>query len=1171
MAGFVQSEDLMSDVEPLPASLPPTPSASLRPKGRDAALESRRQNLTQSWPSSPYSSFASCGDVTARLYSSLQKSREAEAQAHRSVDRQTAGEHGGRRPPVPGDAAPLDAPRETCARTRPSLASSNQGLSFASLAAAPGVWEERSSGTLPSSAPGSDAAASGFCRQPQVRAGRSGQLVAGGDLELLAREMEQKLQVGVETSTAMVKNGTRCISDMETVRSHLQTILKGSADPPHRGSLAPVSLALQQQEEEEEGGDDDSFESDSTASLLNARPLQEESSPPLSVSGLEGLFPRYSRLHADRTGLPPQPLSSSSGQILRDSVEKERTRRRHCEKQIQNLHNKTLELQQQLALAVSADRKKDIMIEQLDKTLAKVVEGWKKHEAEKNDAVKRLQEEKEAAERAQAEQQKVLVQFEESLAQAVEAMALEQKQAEQLQKEKLLLGEQLAGLQRQVEEESQRGRALQAELEEAGRARLLAERQGEAVRDTLGEQRDAWARRERELEERLAQQEADFSRQLQTEKERRERESQRVQDSHQVLLSVQAEVQRLETELETAQRDRDTLRMEMSLAEARFETHRLKMESELKISLEQQVTERLASLHQEHAEQACVLRDQHRKQIMELSAHQQSELSNQLSQFRAELQEREERHRRITEEYEMRLVKSQEEISELQAGKRKAESQRTDLVKRLQSMMQSHWNEAHKVLMTQNSPQTGRLKQMEDHGADQPLFLSQPKSSGRQELRDRGSDNCDSGFPSALSCTTSELKGAPQGSLGERQEGSAGRTGPQDQQPGWGSKEQRRGREPPGEVGENRSSYQNLRESQSSQNAFPRAVPLQAVIQLTSQRPPSDSSDPQPPPRGFSINQRSNAQQPPPPHQPPPPADAPSFLPPPQADLSSFFHSSFLSSQGFSPLEPQLDETALTALGFHRDEVAEHPLAEERGEGSGQRGHSLGTSLDSSSSKHSELQHYIHMLLDRSPGEPLESRPLDSEEPPNSHSASQYPQYTQHPQQGGSPVLRARSTGLWDRVRPAPTGQSAVQKIKIPAAAPSQRSTEQNQPPPSTAGRGAEEGVLSPKQIGELSRLLGQYQGHPGKGVPPVEELYTYLRGVEPNRQIEARVGSAAERRNLDQKVNHTVKKELVPSQSAPSQRRTIASRPGSEKSQPKPGKKLGNQNQGSAKGSSWR
>ncbi|XP_041093216.1 uncharacterized protein LOC121305590 [Polyodon spathula] len=210
------------------------------------------------------------------------------------------------------------------------------------------------------------------------------------------------------------------------------------------------------------------------------------------------------------------------------------------------------------------------------------------------------------------------------------------------------------------------------------------------------------------------------------------------------------------------------------------------------------------------------------------------------------------------------------------------------------------------------------------------------------------------------------------------------------------------------------------------------------------------------------------------------------------------------------------------------------------------------------------------MLLDRSPGDPLESRALDSEEPPNSHSASQY---TQHPLQGSSPVLRARSTGLWDHVRPAPTGQSAVQKTKIIAAGPSQRSAEQKQPPPSTAERGAEEGVLSPKQIGELSRLLGQYQGHPGKGVQSVEELYTYLRAVEPNspRQKEAHVGSGAVRRTLDQKVSRGVKEELVAPQPAPSQRRTIASRPASEKSQPKPVKKLGNQNQGSAKGSSWR
>jgi hypothetical protein len=45
----------------------------------------------------------------------------------------------------------------------------------------------------------------------------------------------------------------------------------------------------------------------------------------------------------------------------------------HCEHHIQSLQTRVLELQQQLAVAVAADRKKDIMIEQLDK-----VPGYKR-------------------------------------------------------------------------------------------------------------------------------------------------------------------------------------------------------------------------------------------------------------------------------------------------------------------------------------------------------------------------------------------------------------------------------------------------------------------------------------------------------------------------------------------------------------------------------------------------------------------------------------------------------------------------------------------------------------------------------------------------------------------------------------------------------------------------
>ena len=105
-----------------------------------------------------------------------------------------------------------------------------------------------------------------------------------------------------------------------------------------------------------------------------------------------------------------------------------------------------LEVQQELAVAVSSERKKDVMIEQLDKvgeltvvlvttkilpeflirlmksiiviiiylqtlftlqTLAKVVEGWKRHENEKLIVINTLKQEREVQEQAHQKQQEV--------------------------------------------------------------------------------------------------------------------------------------------------------------------------------------------------------------------------------------------------------------------------------------------------------------------------------------------------------------------------------------------------------------------------------------------------------------------------------------------------------------------------------------------------------------------------------------------------------------------------------------------------------------------------------------------------------------------------------------------------------------------------------------------
>ncbi|XP_007483220.1 centrobin isoform X14 [Monodelphis domestica] len=248
------------------------------------------------------------------------------------------------------------------------------------------------------------------------------------ELEGLAQELSRSLSTGVETSSQR-KGGSQHILEMESVRGHLQSMLQASRDtaPPLRflwllagDNLVPGTVPERREE--------DSFDSDSTATLLNTRPLQELS-PPSSAPALEELFPRYTSIR------PGTPHYFPDLQGLREALDTEHTRRRHCERHIQNLQTRVLELQQRLAVAVSADRKKDLMIEQLDKTLARVVEGWNQHEAERTEVLRGLQEEQKTAELTRSQQQETIAHLEESLKQTMEALSREQEEANQQQQE----------------------------------------------------------------------------------------------------------------------------------------------------------------------------------------------------------------------------------------------------------------------------------------------------------------------------------------------------------------------------------------------------------------------------------------------------------------------------------------------------------------------------------------------------------------------------------------------------------------------------------------------------------------------------------------------------------------------------------------------------------------
>ncbi|XP_023579120.1 centrobin isoform X5 [Octodon degus] len=434
-------------------------------------------------------------------------------------------------------------------------------------------------------------------------------------LDGLAQELSRSLSVGLENNLKK-KDGSKHIFEMESVRGQLQTMLQTSRDAAYPlGSLGlsvgdPLTAGAGLDKREEE-----SFDSDSTATLLNTRLLQDLS-PSSSAQALEELFPRYTRLH------PGLPINPPDFQGLRDALDSEHARR------------------------------------------------------------------------------KTVTRLEQSLSEAIEALNREQESARLQQQEREALEEERQALTLSLEVEQQRNHALQKERDEARAGQLSEHRKLETLQVALEEERQAWAQQEHQLKEHYKTMQEEGQAQLEREKGNSQRETQAAREAQQQLALVHSEVRRLEGELDTARRERDALQLEMSLVQARFETQRIQMESELAVQLEQQVTERLAQAQESSLRQTASLRENHRKQLQDLNGQHQQELATQLAQFKVEMAEREERQQQVAQDYELRLAREQARVRDLQSGNQQLEEQRMEMVERLQTMLQAHWEEVNQLLST---------------------------------------------------------------------------------------------------------------------------------------------------------------------------------------------------------------------------------------------------------------------------------------------------------------------------------------------------------------------------------------------------------------------------------------------------------------------------------------
>ncbi|CAG5122826.1 unnamed protein product, partial [Candidula unifasciata] len=144
----------------------------------------------------------------------------------------------------------------------------------------------------------------------------------------------------------------------------------------------------------------------------------------------------------------------------------------------------------------------------------------------------------------------------------------------------------------------------------------------------------------------------------------------------------------------------ESQKVEVAIMEAKFENAQRKLEADLHAQMEKEIADQAAEFHSRIETSLEEVAGRHRKQVAELQSRHQRDMERQAAALNEERQKKEEDYRRQLKELEDKLQEMRTENLALGQSKIKLESQRMEILTKLQYMMQSQWNEAVSLLVT---------------------------------------------------------------------------------------------------------------------------------------------------------------------------------------------------------------------------------------------------------------------------------------------------------------------------------------------------------------------------------------------------------------------------------------------------------------------------------------
>ncbi|CAD5123801.1 DgyrCDS12112 [Dimorphilus gyrociliatus] len=380
---------------------------------------------------------------------------------------------------------------------------------------------------------------------------------------------------------------------------------------------------------------------------------------------------------------------------LLENYEKEKFRRKRCEKEIQDLHGKLVETQQQLFVLISTENKKDGIIEELDKSLAKVVDGWKKKQAEKQVKIDMLTREKKDLIGKIKELQEIKNTKENHIESLMKNLSDEERNSSEKEHNYVLKINDLMTKNEEMKKSlktfEQQLESLSVELETAGREKEMMQREFIQERETFEEKEEEYLQKIEEISDKHVT----CMQQAQQDKDKIESYLTEIKEEY---CKAKKDLTYSTSKADELERIKEQLSIQIQILQTRTETEKRALKAELEADHEQKLVKALEEQRSKFSSEQQNFRERLRMQIDDLNKRYNENMEMMMKKYNEDIEKKEDKIKNIKDELAEKLNASQERVDQLEVEKSQLEKKMNDMSRRLQLIVKANYEEVMKVL-----------------------------------------------------------------------------------------------------------------------------------------------------------------------------------------------------------------------------------------------------------------------------------------------------------------------------------------------------------------------------------------------------------------------------------------------------------------------------------------